>query len=163
MNRTVSLLIHGALAGAEAAACMTVLRMAAHRAGWIRQMPPQAVEVWAARKAGVTARPAAAHHVADQLIHLGYGATFGALYAASLAPAADGVVKRGLALGVPLWAFGSLLLFPALGIGKPAWHSRPVENLVNVAAHALYGVATALLTDEFEAQKHTQPRLYAAS
>src|SRR5690349_15491787 len=42
-----SFFIHGALAGALGAATMTVLRMVAHRAGWIQAMVPQAVEVWA--------------------------------------------------------------------------------------------------------------------
>lgn len=164
MRRHSSLVVHGAIAGGLAAACMTVMRMAAHRMGWIRQMVPQSVEVWALEeKLGVRRRPAALDHVADQLLHLGYGATSGALYAAALGRGRHSLLGRGVALGLPLWAFGNLVLLPGLGIAKPAWRSRPSETAVNVAAHLLYGLATALVTDELESQKVRQPRRYPRS
>jgi hypothetical protein len=140
---------------------MTVMRMAAHRMGWIRQMVPQSVEIWALdEKLGLRRRPAALDHVADQLLHLGYGAASGALYAAALGRHRGSVVGRGLGLGLPLWAFGNMVLLPALGIAKPAWRSRPSETAVNLGAHVLYGLATALVTDELESQKVRQPRWY---
>jgi hypothetical protein len=64
---------------------------------------------------------------------------------------------------LPLWAFGNLLLLPGLGIAKPAWRSRPSETAVNIAAHLLYGLATALVTDELESQRSRQPRRYPRS
>jgi hypothetical protein len=143
---------------------MTVLRMAAHRLGWIRQMVPQSVEVWVLdEKLDLPRRPAALDHVADQVLHLGYGATAGALYAATVGRGGGSIARRGLGLGLPLWAFGNLFLLPALGIAKPAWRSRPSETAVNVAAHLLYGLATALVTDELESQKVRQPRWYPRS
>jgi hypothetical protein len=140
---------------------MTVMRMTAHRMGWIRQMVPQSVEVWALdEKLGLPRRPAALDHLADQVLHLGYGATAGALYAAAVGRGPRSLAGRGLGLGLPLWAFGNLVLLPGLGIAKPAWRSRPSETAVNVAAHLLYGLATALVTDELESQKRRQPRSY---
>src|SRR6187551_1124550 len=82
MRSKRTFLVHGALAGALGAATMTVLRMVAHRAGWIQAMVPQAVEVWAKDKSHLPwPRHTAGHHVADELLHLGYGGAAGAAYA----------------------------------------------------------------------------------
>jgi hypothetical protein len=164
MRQGTNLVVHGAIAGGLAAACMTVMRMAAHRAGWIRQMVPQSVAVWALdEKLDLPRRPAALDHLADQVLHVGYGAAAGALYAAAAGRGRRSIAGRGVGLGLPLWAFGNLLLLPALGIAKPAWRSRASETAVNIGAHLLYGVATALVTDEFERQKVRQPRSYPRS
>jgi hypothetical protein len=159
MRSTNSLLIHGALAGALGAACMTALRMVAHRVGWIEAMVPQAVEVWAKDHAGLTRpRTLPTHHVADQALHLGYGAATGALYALSAGRDRQASPGRALGFGSALWGFASLVLFPALGIARPLWRARPREELVNLSAHALYGAVTVYLLDEFERQRQTQPR-----
>ena len=164
MHKRSSLVVHGAIAGGLAAACMTVMRMAAHRMGWIQQMVPQSVEVWALdEKLDLPRRPAALDHLADQVLHVGAGAAAGALYAATVGGRRRSIAGRGLGLGLPLWAFGNLLLLPGLGIAKPAWRSRPSETAVNVAAHLLFGLATALVTDELESQKVRQPRSYPRS
>lgn len=157
MRSSTSSLIHGALAGALGAAGMTLLRMAAHRAGLIDAMVPQAVEVWAKDRAGLTRpRASATHHVADQMLHLGYGAACGALYALTVRPHAN--PARALGLGGGLWAFSSIVLFPALKIARPLWRAAPREEAVNFSAHALYGAATVYLLEEFEQQARTQPR-----
>jgi hypothetical protein len=156
-KRSVSL-THGLLAGALGAACMTVLRMVAHRQGWIETMVPQAVEVWAKDKAGLRwPRKAASHHVADQLLHLGYGGTWGGIYALTAGRRGGANLRRALEFGVSIWALGSMVIFPALGIGRPAWRAKPREELVNIAAHAVYGSVAVYLLDEYERQKHTQP------
>jgi hypothetical protein len=146
---------------------MTVMRMGAHRLGWIRQMVPQSVEVWALdHKLGLRPRPAALDHILDQTLHLGYGAASGALYAVAplygvaRGPRRRSLVGRGVGLGLPLWAFGNMVLLPGLGIGKPPWRSRAIETAVNLGAHVLYGLATALVTDELESQEVRQPRGY---
>lgn len=159
MQKTSSYFVHGALAGALAAATMTVFRMAAHRAGWIQAMVPQAVEVWVKQRAGL-ARPraAATHHVADQLLHLGYGAACGGLYALARRRRGAATPVQGLELGTSLWAFSSLVLFPALKIARPLWRATPREELVNFSAHALYGAVTVYLIEELEKQRRTQPR-----
>jgi predicted membrane-bound mannosyltransferase len=159
MQRKTSYLIHGALAGALAAATMTVFRMAAHRAGWIQAMVPQAVEIWAKKATGLSRpRAAATHHVADQLLHLGYGAAAGGLYALTKRSRSGATPARGLELGTSLWAFSSLVLFPALKIARPLWRATPREELVNLTAHALYGTVTLYLLEELEDQRQRQPR-----
>ncbi len=164
MRKITSLALHGALAGGLGAACMTVVRMLAHRAGWISQMVPQAVEVWAKDQLHLDhPRTGPGHHAADQLLHVAYGSAWGAIYGASLARHGGPTMARAVTLGLPIWAFGSMVLFPALKIGRPAWRAEPTEALVDLGAHLLYGAVTVFITDELERQKITQPRLYPLS
>lgn len=158
MKSIRSYLVHGALAGALGAATMTVLRMFAHRAGWIQAMVPQAVEVWAKDRSRLPwPRRAEAHHVADQLLHLCYGGAAGSAYALTHAAGEHAELSRAIELGTALWAFGSFVLFPALKIARPPWRASPNEELVNLGAHLLYGAVTVYLLDEFERQKRTAP------
>jgi hypothetical protein len=60
-----------------------------------------------------------------------------------------------------LWAFGSALVFPALGIAKAPWRSGPAENAINLAAHLIYGGVTVFVLEEFERQNLSQPRIHA--
>lgn len=166
MNSALRRTIHGALGGAIGAACMTVVRMLARRQGWIDQMVPQAVEAWAHHRAPFNLPPMpsqrAIHHLADQVMHLGYGATFGAGYGLVLGKGPFRTVKVA-AFGSGVWLFGSCLLLPALKIVRPEWRGKPAEVLVNVASHLLYAAALGLLTDEFEKQTIVQPLRYPLS
>ena len=165
MNPTLRRTVHGALAGAIGAACMTAVRMLARRAKLIDQMVPQAVEAWAKHRLPVSA-PAlpsqrALHHVADQILHLGYGCTAGAIYGAALAK--HGLrVGRVAGFGTAVWLFGSFVLRPGLRIMRPEWKAKPRESAVNLATHALYAGVLGLLSDEFEKQS-VQPVQYPAS
>jgi hypothetical protein len=154
-----SFVVHGALAGALGAATMTVLRMLAHRAGWIQAMVPQAVEVWAKNKSPLPwPRRIENHHVADQLLHVAYGAAAGSAFAiAHMTAGAEAKPSRAIGLGAALWVFGSFVLFPALKIARPPWRATPREEFVNLTAHVLYGAVTVYLLDEFEHQRRTQP------
>ena len=156
MGAIKTLLVHGALAGALGAAQMTVLRLLAHRAGWIDAMVPQAVEVWAKDESPLPSpKGAASHHVADQLLHLGYGGAMGVAYA--LARRGPARPSRAIELGAGLWAFAAFVMFPALGIARPVWRASLREELVNLSAHLGYGAVTVYLLDELERQKHTEP------
>lgn len=158
MTSTRTFFVHGALAGALGAATMTVLRMVAHRAGWIQAMVPQAVEVWAKDRSPLPwPRRAETHHVADQLLHLGYGGLAGAAYALAQKPDPSARPRQALGLGTLLWAFGSFVMFPALKIARAPWRASPREESLNLAAHLLYGAVTVYLLDEFERQKRTEP------
>lgn len=149
----VDRLIHGALAGIDGAATMTVLRMLAHRLGLVDEMVPQKVEHWARRVTGVgEARVPALHRVLDTALHFAYGASWGALYGALFGGRRRSHAVSALGFGAALWGFGMLVLFPALGIGRPAWRSRPRENAVNLAVHFVYAEVTGFLVDEFGRQ-----------
>jgi hypothetical protein len=147
-------MIHGALAGMNGAATMTVLRMMAHRMGLVDEMVPQKVEKWLRRKAGPRTLPIPAlHRVLDHVLHMGYGGAWGALYGLAFGGKRRSHVAPALVFGLGQWAFGMTMLFPALGIGRPAWHSRPRENAINIASHVLYSSITAFLTEEFSRQR----------
>jgi len=152
--------LHGALGGIYGAAAMSILRLAARRAGIIDKMVPQVVEEWTLDRAGVEPSPAGrtAHHVLDQFLHLGYGAAVGAICEPLLVSLKT---RRGLwvgpALGMGLWAGATMVLFPHFRIARPAWKSGLEEALTNVAAHLAYGLAVQLLTEEPPRQPDRRP------
>lgn len=140
--------LHGALGGIYGAAAMSILRLAARRAGVIDKMVPQVVVEWTLHRTDLESSPASktAHHVGDQFLHLGYGAAVGTVCGPMLA---SFKTRRGLwvgaALGMGLWAGAAMVLFPGFRIARPAWKASLQENLTNVAAHLVYGLAVQLL------------------
>lgn len=149
--------IFGLLGGAAGAGAMSAVRAAARRAGWIDKTVPEAVEEWTAYRAGVSppgGRPA--HHLADQLLHAGYSMAWGAAWGAGAGRQA-GSILPGAAFGLGLWALGALAAFPLLRAARPAWRAGLAENAVNVGAHLLYGVVTALIAGDL-AQPHDHRR-----
>ncbi len=166
MNALLRRTIHGALSGAIGAACMTVARMLAHRAKLVDQMVPQAVEAWATHRLplALPALPSqrALHHIADQMLHLGYGSSMGAVYGLVLGKR-PATLPIAIGCGVGAWLFGSFVLLPALKIMRPEWRAKPGEIAVNLAAHLLYAGTLSVLTEEFETQSFVQPLQYPLS
>jgi hypothetical protein len=144
--------VYGALAGLNGAACMSALRMAAHRLGLIDRMPPQVLEEWLVARSGSAHLDDAGHHVADHLLHLGIGGTCGLVYAAVLSRRGRPLVT-GAAFGLAIWAVAFSALLPRSGATRHAADSRPAENAVNVTAHVLFGAVTGLMTDELARQR----------
>ena len=114
---------------------MSVLRLGLHRAGLIDKMVPQAVEEWISDRLNIDPPGGTAgHHVADQLLHLAYGAGLGALGGPMVSGRQTrGGLWRGAAFGLASWAFGMLVLVPSLRVARPAWRARSVENATNIA------------------------------
>lgn len=138
---------------------MTVLRLVALRAGVIQAMVPQAVEAWAKEAVGMRrSRASATHQIADQLLHLGYGAFWGGLYGATLGKEGRASSLRSAGLGGGVWLIGSAVLFPVLRIAQPPWKSEPRAELVNVLAHGVYGAVTVYLLAEYAREENRQPR-----
>jgi hypothetical protein len=151
--------VYGGLGGAIGAACMTVVRMAARRAGVIDKTVPQVMEEWASRRTGIEPPGGAAgHHVADHLLHLGFGLVMGVTYGLLFGRRRRGpIVRPGAAFGTGVWLFGSGVLLPLLGAGKPFWRAKAAENAINLSSHLLFGVVAATLTDELAAQPDRGP------
>jgi hypothetical protein len=150
-GRRFEVLVYGALGGVAGAGTMSVIRMAARRLGLIDKTVPQASEEWLADRAGIEPGSQPAHQAAQELMHLGYGMSWGLLYAL-LADRGPGSLWRGLAFGGLLWAVGMAGVLPLAGVTRPAWRTRPRESGVNIAAHLAYGVSTQLLTEELARQ-----------
>jgi hypothetical protein len=100
-------------------------------------MVPQAVEEWISDRLNIDPPGGTAgHHVADQLLHLAYGAGLGALGGRMVSGRQTrGEMWRGAAFGLASWAFGMLVLVPSLRVARPAWTAGPLENATNIAAH----------------------------
>jgi hypothetical protein len=151
-------IIYGALAGSLAAACMTVIRMAARRRGIIEKTVPQVAEEWLAHRSGLgrNAHPVL-HHLIDQAMHLGYGATLGGAYAMATHGRSRNVAARGIVYGLGVWFAGSWLLLPLLRAKQAPWRKRVSENAVDLLAHLTFGATTALLSEELAAQPNRGP------
>jgi hypothetical protein len=146
---------YGALGALYGAAGMSLVRLSLRRAGIIDKMVPQALTEWASQKLGVEPPGVpASHPVADQLVHLGYSVTWGALAAPLLfATRRRRMLGIGATFGLGLWALGPMLLFPLLKIARPAWQSSTTENLTDIGTHLIYGLAVQLVTEEAARQR----------
>jgi hypothetical protein len=158
MSKGLVRIIYGALSGSLAAACMTVMRMAARRHGIIDKTVPQAAEEWLADRTGMgrDAHPVV-HHLADQGMHLMYGAALGVGYAVATGKRTRHTLARGLSYGLATWLTGSWLLLPLLGAKQGPRHTRRPENAIDLLAHLAFGAATAIVTEQLSAQSNRRP------
>lgn len=83
---------------------------------------------------------------AARALALGYGLTFGVLYAA-LCPTGGPPVRDGFALGLANWAVGYLGWLPALELMSPVWQQEPQQVFAPVAEHVIYGMTTVAAYD----------------
>ena len=149
------LALYGGLGALYGAGAMSLIRLGLRRAGLLDKMVPQALTEWASQKLRVEPLGiSAGHPAADQLVHLVYSVTWGAL----AAPVLFATDRRrplwiGGMFGLGLWAMGPMVLFPLLKIARPAWKSSTTENLTNVGTHVLYGLAVQLVTEEAVRQR----------
>ena len=82
-----------------------------------------------------------AESASAKLLGLGYGMTFGALYAA-LRPKTRRPLLEGALLGIATWAAGYLGWLPGAKLMPPVWKQNATQVALPLAEHALYGVAT---------------------
>ena len=139
----------GAVGGIYGAAAMTVLRLAAQRAGLIDKMVPQVIEEALLGRAHHRENTEGGHEVLNQLLHLGYGAAWGALVGPVLGGRRRPRLWAGSAFGLGLWAVGLALLLPRHRSQKRGgWQATPLAQLVNAGAHLLFGTAVQLTAQE---------------
>ncbi len=83
--------------------------------------------------------PGTVETAAARLLGMGYGTTFGALYAA-LRPHGENLLLDGFMLGMAVWAAGYLGWLPVLGLMPPVWQQQAQQAVAPAAEHVAYGV-----------------------
>jgi uncharacterized membrane protein YagU involved in acid resistance len=148
-----TMIAQGAIGGASGAGCMTALRMAARRMGWIDATPPQATRDWLGERVGQPGS-AGARQLFDASVHLGVGVAGGMAYGSLISQKPRAVLPSGSLFGLGVWALGFGVVAPALGITRSPRRATWRETGVNVAAHLVYGIVTALVATELRRQTH---------
>lgn len=77
------------------------------------------------------------------LIHFGYGATWGVALATLTKSRPVHILAHGFGLGLGLWAFGFNALLPAIGAHPGTWTWKRREFVLTLSAHVAYGLVTA--------------------
>ena len=147
-------LLRGALAGFLATGPMTVAMEAMRRRLPYQErypLPPSEITSVVTIEAGLRERLSSGQRLAlTTLLHFGYGAAVGALYAPSLHRAAPPPALRGSLYGLIVWGASYLGWLPALGILRPATEHPPRRTALMIAAHLVWGSSLGLLVDRFE-------------
>ena len=131
-------MIRGVAAGTIATAVMTALLVGAPA------LSGHVPEVAARATAALRARPLLV--LVALMLHFGYGALAGALFAA----ATDRVnVAAGLFFGLALWGVAVAVYAPLIGLGFVAAH-QPALAAIVLPAHLLYGATLGALAPRGE-------------
>jgi hypothetical protein len=131
-------LIRGVAAGTIATALMTALLVAAPA------LSGHVPEVAARAAAAVRARPFLV--LVAFVLHFGYGALAGALFAAATERV---TVASGLFFGLALWGVAVAVYAPLIGLGFVTSH-EPALAALALPAHLLYGATLGVLTPKGE-------------
>lgn len=150
--------LKGLLAGVTGTVAMTLaMRRVAPRAlppaARRGLLPERVVEGIERQTTGAPRLPRHARRQTTMPAHYAYGAAAGVAFGVlrALRPHAP-PVGIGAAWGLTVWAASYEALLPLLGI-VPATTSRPpAEWIVPIAAHVVYGVATAYAFEAFSAE-----------
>jgi len=140
----------GAAGGFVATAPMTAAMVAMHRdlpdrLAW--PLPPRPLTRRATRAAGLPwPRHPALRTGETMAAHFGYGAFAGAGYAAWRAHVGGGPLS-GVGYGLAVWAGSYLGWIPAVGLLPPATRHPARRVGLMLAAHVVWGAATALTAD----------------
>jgi hypothetical protein len=132
-------LFDGLVAGAIATLFMTALMLAAPALGG-----PALPRAFAGAVLALRERPI--WLLVGALVHLGYGAMAGALFAAG---ARAVTIGRGVIYGLGLWGVAVAVYAPLVGLGFVASH-RPGLAAMALPAHLLYGAVLGVLAPRGE-------------
>lgn len=78
------------------------------------------------------------------LIHFGFGALQGAVFAHLVRDRDVDPLVAGPAFAAGLWVAGFCGYLPALKMHEPPWRWHPLEFLITGGTHTTYGIVTAL-------------------
>jgi putative membrane protein len=150
MQDPVSGAIAGAIATAPMTAVMTSLRRRLPGARREAIPPRQITRTLAAKVAGAGALDSEQISAATYGAHVGYGAALGSVYPVFASRVGGAPVATGALFGLLVWGGSYLGWLPAAGILRSATREPAGRNVMMIAAHVVWGAATALL---FEATR----------
>ena len=90
--------------------------------------------------------PDSLQRAAAKSLHLGYGMTSGAIYAA-IRPRGGAIFLEGSLLGLGVCAAGYLGWLPATDLMPPVSKQSPKQIVMPIVHHALFGIAVATAYD----------------
>ena len=141
----------GAGAGLAATGAMSVVMLAADKAGLMGKHPPQHITDRLLHRAG-SRPPRPVRRLLGTTAHVAFGAGTGAAYGALRGqgwlpgpPAATGITS-----GLGVWAASYAGWLPALGVLPPPHRNRPGRPASMVAAHVVYGAVLGTLVGRAE-------------
>lgn len=141
----------GAVSGAAATIPMTLAMAAMHRRlPWWQQyrLPPRTITLRLANRVGIGRHlDEPARSAATVAGHFGYGALVGAIYAVTCGTRRDRPLAAGAAFGLAVWGASYLGWIPAARIMRPATEQPTERTALMIAAHLVFGTATALAAD----------------
>ena len=132
--------------GAMSGASLTIRRLVVPP-GEVGKTHYEHVAEWAMQRIrpGASIDPALRCRVGE-MMHFGFGALGGAVFGEIIRRMGKQPDARaGLALGTTMWAAAFSGYMPALGITGSLWEWTNYERARTLAAHAAYGVTTALV------------------
>jgi putative membrane protein len=143
----INTLLQGAMAGCIATAPMTLVMTVLHSLLPRREqypLPPSEIVEQITESIHVEQHIDPEQHVVVTLVgHFGYGAAVGAGYAMVRKQLPFGKIANGIVYGLLVWTVSYLGLLPAAGLLTPATEHPARRNGVMIAAHVVWGAATA--------------------
>lgn len=128
----------GLFAGAAGTAAMTVSSTLEAK---IRDRGSSSAPADAAGKVlGVQPRDEAGEARFSNIVHWGYGTSWGAVRGLLHAGGVDGIAATALHFGA-VWG-GAQVMLPALDVAPPPWESPKQEVAIDAFHHAVYAMAT---------------------
>ena len=141
----------GATAGFIATIPMTVFMLSTQRflpKGQRYDLPPEILTKELTERAHVRQHMNKAQILAATTVsHFGYGTMMGLLYSVvgRRLPLTSSV--KGILFGIGIWAASYQALLPLLGFSESSGKETTRRNLMMIAAHAVWGAGTGLVTE----------------
>jgi hypothetical protein len=148
MKRFERRLVVGSLAGALSTLAMSVFMLISERFGWLTEQAPETVTRRSLKLATGRRIRGLQLQGLTAVLHLGFGAGGGALYAAALGrPPRPSIasVFTGALFGTAVWFVSYWGFLPRLGLMPPVSQDERQRPLVMLLAHWIYGGVLGLL------------------
>lgn len=131
----------GAFAGAVATLPMSAVMVAAQRAGYLGEMPPDRITSAVMKAVNAKKWLVRDHDALSFANHVAFGATSGAAYAALRQPGPRAVpdIIAGISFGLAVWLISYEGWLPKLGLFPKVQWDRPGRPESMAAAHVVFG------------------------